>query len=89
MKIDAWCEVTVMSSGKTYFDICVPVDCDYVRGDADDVITWIRNSKEIEELCIDEGLAESDLKISVLNLDEVVEDISYDEFADKTQYANV
>lgn len=57
----------------------VPVDTDYVEGNADSVKEWVRNALEEKY-----GGAFGDEDFTIVNLDDIVEDIAFDEFEQKT-----
>ena len=57
----------------------VPVDIDYVEGNADSVKEWVRNALEEKY-----GGVFSDEDFTITNLDDIVEDIAFDEFEQKT-----
>ena len=80
MKIDAEVELGDSKEkdiGESF--IKVPVDIDYVEGNADSVKEWVRNA--IEEKY---GGVFSDEDFTITNLDDIVEDIAFDEFKQKT-----
>ena len=80
MKIDAEVELSGPKEkdvGESF--VKVPVDIDYVEGDADSVKEWVRNA--LEEKC---GSVFSDEDFTITNLDDIVEDIAFDEFEQKT-----
>lgn len=76
MKIDAEVELGA-SKGKDVGEsfVRVPVDIDYVDGNADSVKEWVRNALEEKY-----GGAFGDEDFTVANLDDIVEDIEFDEF---------
>lgn len=78
MKIDA--HVTVISEGCNV-DIIVPIDADYVNADVDEIVDYIINSDKIYEAL---GRTPSVDEVEVKNMDEILEDIKFDEFEDKT-----
>ena len=57
----------------------VPVDIDYVEGNTDSVKEWVRNALEEKY-----GDVFSDEDFTITNLDDIVEDIAFDEFERKT-----
>ena len=80
MKIDA--EVELSDSKEKDIgesSVKVPVDIDYVEGNADSVKEWVRNALEEKY-----GDAFSDEDFTITNLDDIVEDIAFDEFEQKT-----
>ena len=80
MKIDAEVELSGPKEkdvGESF--VKVPVDIDYVEGDADSVKEWVRNALEEKY-----GDAFSDEDFTITNLDDIVEDIAFDEFEQKT-----
>ena len=80
MKIDAEVELggpKEKDVGESF--VKVPVDIDYVEGDADSVKEWVRNALEEKY-----GGAFGDEDFTVANLDDIVEDIAFDEFEQKT-----
>lgn len=80
MKIDAEVEFR-NSKEKELGKSCVkiPVDIDYVEGDADSVKAWVRN--ELEEKY---GGVFSNEDFTIANLDGIVEDIAFDQFNQRT-----
>ena len=80
MKIDAEVELGD-SKGKDVGEsfVEVPVDIDYVEGNADSVKEWVRNALEEKY-----GGAFGEEDCTVANLGDVVEDIAFDEFEQKT-----
>ena len=80
MKIDA--EVELSDSKEKDIgesSVRVPVDIDYVEGNADSVKEWVRNALEEKY-----GDVFSDEDFTITNLDDIVEDIAFDEFEQKT-----
>ena len=80
MKIDA--EVELSDSKEKDIgesSVKVPVDIDYVEGNADSVKEWVRNALEEKY-----GDVVSDEDFTITNLDDIVEDIAFDEFQQKT-----
>ena len=80
MKIDA--EVELSDSNEKDIgesSVKVPVDIDYVEGNADSVKEWVRNALEEKY-----GDVFSDEDFTITNLDDIVEDIAFDEFQQKT-----
>ena len=80
MKIDAEVELSNSKEkdiGESF--VKVPVDIDYVEGDADSVKEWVRNALEEKY-----GSVFSDEDFTITNLDDIVEDIAFDEFEQKT-----
>ena len=76
MKIDA--EVELSDSKEKDIgesSVKVPVDIDYVEGNADSVKEWVRNALEEKY-----GDVFSDEDFTITNLDDIVEDIAFDEF---------
>lgn len=82
MKIDAYIEVSCPRQNLLFRNVIVPVDMDYVTADYDDVLEYIANSKEIETLRKSSSLYPTDMVISVLNMDDILEDMSFDENCD-------
>ena len=80
MKIDAEVELS-NSKGKDVGEsfVKVPVDIDYVEGNADSVKEWVRNALEEKY-----GGVFSDGDFTIANLDDIAEDIAFDEFEQKT-----
>ena len=79
MKIDAEVELSdskEKDSGESF--VKVPVDIDYVEGNADSVKEWVRNALEEKY-----GSVFSDEDFTITNLDNIVEDIAFDEFEQK------
>ena len=80
MKIDAEVELSDSKEkdiGESF--VKVPVDIDYVEGNADSVKEWVRNALEEKY-----GDVFSDEDFTITNLDDIVEDIAFDEFEQKT-----
>ena len=80
MKIDA--EVELSDSKEKDIgesSVKVPVDLDYGEGNADSVKEWVRNALEEKY-----GDVFSDEDFTITNLDDIVEDIAFDEFKQKT-----
>ena len=76
MKIDAEVELSDSKEkdiGESF--VRVPVDIDYVEGNADSVKEWVRNALEEKY-----GDVFSDEDFTITNLDDIVEDIAFDEF---------
>ena len=80
MKIDAEVELSD-SKAEDYGEsfVKVPVDVDYVEGNAYSVKEWVRNALEEKY-----GGAFCDEDFAIANLDSIVEDIAFDEFEQKT-----
>ena len=79
MKIDAEVELSDSKEkdiGESF--VKVPVDIDYVEGNADSVKEWVRNALEEKY-----GSVFSDEDFTITNLDNIVEDIAFDEFEQK------
>ena len=79
MKIDAEVELSNSKEkgiGESF--IKVPVDIDYVEGNADSVKEWVRNALEEKY-----GSVFSDEDFTITNLGDIVEDIAFDEFEQK------
>ena len=84
MKIDAEVELSDSKEedlGESF--VKVPVDSDYVEGNADSVKEWVRNELERRY-----GEAFCDEDFTIANLDDVVEDIASDEFERRTAMAD-
>lgn len=80
MKIDARINFSDQMAEKLErSSIRVPVDMDYVSDDSAEMIEWVRN--ELEEMF---GSSFNDEDFEVMNMDEILEDIKFDEFEDKT-----
>ena len=62
----------------------VDVDEDYVEADSDSILEYVSN--ELDEMF---GHSFSYDDFEVTNMQDIIDDISYDEFEDKTQYANM
>ena len=80
MKIDAEVELSGPKEkdvGESF--VKVPVDIDYVEGNAGSVKEWVRNALEEKY-----GGAFGDEDFTITNLDDIVEDIAFDEFEQKT-----
>lgn len=80
MKIDAKIEFSKEIAKKLDRDwVRVPVDIDYVEDNADAVYTWIVN--ELEEM-FGQPFMNDDFEI--MNMHEIIEEIKFNEFEDKT-----
>ena len=80
MKIDAEVELSDSKEkdiGESF--VKVPVDIDYVEGNADSIKEWVRNALEEKY-----GSVFSDEDFTIANFDDIVEDIAFDEFKQKT-----
>ena len=80
MKIDAEVELSDSKEkdiGESF--VKVPVDIDYVEGNADSVNEWVRNALEEKY-----GGVFSDGDFAIANLENIIEDIASDEFEQKT-----
>lgn len=80
MKIDAEVELSDSKEkdiGESF--VKVPVDIDYVEGNADSVNEWVRNALEEKY-----GSVFSDGDFTITNLENIIEDIASDEFEQKT-----
>ena len=62
----------------------VDIDKDYVEGNADSILEYVSN--ELHEMF---GHSFDYDDFEVTNMQDIIDDISYDEFEDKTQYANM
>lgn len=80
MKIDAEVELSD-SKAEDYgeYFVKVPVDADYVEGNEESVKDWVRNALEEKY-----GGAFCDEDFTITNLENIVEDIAFDEFEQKT-----
>lgn len=80
MKIDA--KVTFNSTEKTHglYSTTVPVDIDYVSGDHTQIYDWVAN--ELEKAF---GVSFYDDEFKIENVEDIIAEIDYDEFLDKTQ----
>ena len=79
MKIDAkieFCDSVAKELGKSF--TTVSVDADYVTGNESDIYEWVTN-----ELNDQFGRTFSDEDFIITNLDEIIEEINFDEFNDK------
>lgn len=84
MKIDAEVELSNSKEkdiGESF--VKVPVDIDYVEGNADSVKEWVRNALEEKY-----GSVFSDGDFTIANLDDIAEDIAFDEFEQKRSKAS-
>lgn len=80
MKINAEVELSGSKEedyGESF--VKIPVDADYVEGNAESVKEWVRNALEEKY-----GGAFCDEDFTITNLDSIVEDIVFDEFERKT-----
>lgn len=80
MKIDAKIELAdhmAETSGESF--VKVQVDADYVESDPEDVKDWCRRELETK---LNRPVADGDFEVS--NMDEVVEELKFDEFKRKT-----
>ena len=79
MKIDAKIEFSDEVAEKLDRNwIRVPVDIDYVEDNEDSVNTWVMNELEV---MFSQAFNYEDFKIT--NMDEVLEEIKFDEFEDQ------
>ena len=79
MKIDAKVRFNDTLANELDRDtVSVPVDIDYVEGNRESVVEWVR--QELEEMF---GRSFCDEDFEILNIDEIVEDITFDEFQSK------
>ena len=88
MKIDAVIDVVEASTGNVLDTVTVPVDMDYVEGNEEAVTEWIEHSDKWHEVESNWQRAGKLVQFNVTNMEDIVEDIAYDEFIEKTQYAN-
>ena len=80
MKIDAKIELAdhvAETYGESF--VKVQVDTDYVESDSEDVKDWCRNELETK---LGRPVADGDFEVS--NMDEIVEELKFDEFEQKT-----
>lgn len=80
MKIDAKIELAdhmAETPGESF--VKVQVDADYVESDPEDVKDWCRRELETK---LGRPVADGDFEVS--NMDEVVEELKFDEFKRKT-----
>lgn len=85
MKIEARVEFLQSVNGCEEGDVTyVNVDADYVEDNVDSVTEWVRNELEKK---LNGPFSNEDFCIT--NMDAILEDIAFDEFQDKTQYADV
>ena len=80
MKIDAEVELSDSKEedlGESF--VKIPVDADYVEGNKESVTEWVRNALEEKY-----GGMFCDEDFTIANLDNIVEDIAFDEFEQKT-----
>lgn len=80
MKIDAKIELAdhmAETPGESF--VKVQVDADYVESDPEDVKDWCRRELETK---LGRSVADGDFEVS--NMDEVVEELKFDEFGRKT-----
>lgn len=64
--------------------IHVDVDADYVSPFESDIREWVAN--ELAELF---GRSFGDDEFEITNLDQLMEDLNYEEYMEKTQYSNM
>ena len=80
MKIDAKIELADhMAETPEESFVKVQVDADYVESDPEDVKDWCRRELETK---LGRPVADEDFEVS--NMDEVVEELKFDEFEQKT-----
>jgi hypothetical protein len=84
MKIDAIVCVSCPRQNLQFSTVRIAVDADYVEPNYDDIIEYIRNSKELEQLCKANSLCTADCELEVLNMDDLIEDLTYEDFCDAT-----
>lgn len=65
----------------------IPVDMDYVEANSQSIDDWVKN--EIDEMFGCNCDAHGPEPFVIHNMDEIIEEIKYNEFKDKTQYANM
>ena len=81
MKIDAEVELSASKEedyGESF--VKIPVDIDYVEGNKESVTEWVMNALEEKfkgALCVED--------FTITLLEDIVEDIAFDEFLDKTE----
>ena len=81
MKIDADIELSDVKAevcGMTH--VKVPVDADYVDSNEESVNEWVAN--ELEEMF--DGSFCPNVDFTVTNMEDIIEDIAFDDFKDKT-----
>jgi len=89
MKIDAKIKWLI---DEPQFDIAVDkietvlVDADYVEAESEDILQWIENALSEK---YGTSFYECQNDFTVMNMAELIQDISYDEFQDKTEYLRI
>lgn len=61
----------------------VPVDIDYVEADCESIEDWVKN--EIDNMFSCSCDAHGPLPFIICNMDELIEEIKFDEFKNKTE----
>lgn len=61
----------------------VPVDMDYVEADSESIEDWVKN--EIDNMFSCNCDSHGPVPFVICNMDDLIEDIKFDEFKDKTE----
>ena len=89
MTLDAYIDVVEANTGNVLDTATVSVDMDYVEDNAESVEEWIENGDEWNEISENWRRAGKLVAFNVTNMEDIIEDLKFDEFQDKTQYASV
>ena len=82
MKIDA--NVSFHKPEGNAYSCVVSVDADYVEDNSDSILEYVSN--ELYEMF---GHSFDYVDFEVTNMQALIEELAFDEFSDKTQYANM
>ena len=88
MKIDARVNLRFKPQNMLFENVRVAVDADYVEADEADIREWILNSNEMYDISKQHSLPPADCTVEILNLDELLEELTFDEFAAATNLDN-
>jgi hypothetical protein len=88
MKIDARINLHFKPQNMLFENVCIPIDADYVEANDNDILNWILNSDELYDFCKEHSMPIRDCTIELLNRDELIEELAYDEFAVATNVDN-
>ena len=88
MKIDAIANLRFRPQNMYFPHVRIAVDADYVEADEAAIREWMLNSKELYNICKENTLPPADCEIELVNLNELIEELTYDEFAAATNLDN-
>ena len=80
MKLDAIVNVRMPRQNILVPNVTVPIDADYVEANELDIREFILNSKEIDRICKQNSVALADLELDVTNINDLIDDLKFDEF---------